>query len=65
MISKICTIYSTRRYDMQRSSTTYVLYAKSLKNGEILHNVELRKLGGLRDIGKELISCVVYTTRIV
>jgi hypothetical protein len=50
---------------MQRSSTTYVLYAKSLKNEKVLHNVELRKLGVLRNIGKELISCVGYTTRIV
>jgi len=45
---------------MQRSPTTYVLvlYAKSLKNKEILHNIELRILGTLRNIGTELIRDV-------
>lgn len=46
---------------MQRIPVTYVLYAKSLKNGEILNNVELRNLG---NIGTELIRDVEYTVRI-
>ena len=46
---------------MQRIPVTYVLHAKSLKNREILNNVELRSLG---NIGAELIRDVEYTARI-
>jgi hypothetical protein len=46
---------------MQRSPTTYVLYAKSLKNREILHNAELRNSGTLCNIGTELIRDVWNT----
>lgn len=43
---------------MQRSHMTYVLYSKSLKNREILHNAELRSLGTSRNIGTGLIRDV-------
>jgi len=43
---------------MQRIPTTYVLYAKSLKNREILHDAELRSLGTLRNIGTGVIRDV-------
>jgi len=46
---------------MQRSPTSYVLYAKTLKNRAILHNVEHRNLGTLRNIGTELIRDVWNT----